>query len=438
MTDRNIAVLCLLLVALVCNVIGAQEPAPSPTPASATPPSAAVDQLRKLEADLAARQKEYDTALAEFEKLKQELETTRVYTEELKKTNDAGKLAASQEALDQLEKKTLLAQERVDLAISERKAVQALIANLQPKPETNSPPSETTEDKSKSNGDSSVVPGLPGTTTTPAPEAPRPISKRVAEADSEVSEKEQAAEAAQLDVKEVKERKRVLEENLTLEKKRLENAYKRYDNLAQTLQTQEDEIYKQLNAGKEFKSLSELNQKRDETREQLQAVSSELQDHTARVQTLQTQLLGLQQEELAAAREAAEKAAAAEEASRARWLVVAREYTLVALPRVVIIVLLVLMFRWLIRFFSKRLLPVVARAGRGTEVERENHAQTLVSVFSNAIETALYLGALLVVLQTLNVPVATLLGGVAVVGLAVAFGAQNLIRDYFTGFMILL
>jgi small-conductance mechanosensitive channel len=30
------------------------------------------------------------------------------------------------------------------------------------------------------------------------------------------------------------------------------------------------------------------------------------------------------------------------------------------------------------------------------------------------------------------------MGGAAVVGLAVAFGAQNLVRDYFTGFMILL
>jgi small conductance mechanosensitive channel len=40
--------------------------------------------------------------------------------------------------------------------------------------------------------------------------------------------------------------------------------------------------------------------------------------------------------------------------------------------------------------------------------------------------------------EEVGVAVAPLLGGAAVVGLAVAFGAQNLIRDYFYGFVILL
>jgi small conductance mechanosensitive channel len=41
-------------------------------------------------------------------------------------------------------------------------------------------------------------------------------------------------------------------------------------------------------------------------------------------------------------------------------------------------------------------------------------------------------------LTEIGINIAPLLGGAAVVGLAVAFGAQNLIRDYFYGFMILL
>ena len=42
------------------------------------------------------------------------------------------------------------------------------------------------------------------------------------------------------------------------------------------------------------------------------------------------------------------------------------------------------------------------------------------------------------ILAEIKVNIVPLMGGVAVVGLAVAFGAQNLIRDFFYGFMILL
>ncbi|HWL73157.1 MAG TPA: mechanosensitive ion channel family protein, partial [Burkholderiaceae bacterium] len=68
----------------------------------------------------------------------------------------------------------------------------------------------------------------------------------------------------------------------------------------------------------------------------------------------------------------------------------------------------------------------------------ENRARTLSSVFHNAATTVIYLGALLIILDEVGIPISTLLGGVAVIGLAVAFGAQNLIKDYFYGFMILL
>ncbi len=63
---------------------------------------------------------------------------------------------------------------------------------------------------------------------------------------------------------------------------------------------------------------------------------------------------------------------------------------------------------------------------------------TLVGVFSNTATIALVTGTVLMVLDELGVPIGPLMGGAAVFGLAVAFGAQNLIRDYFTGFMVLL
>src|SRR5262249_48089063 len=47
-------------------------------------------------------------------------------------------------------------------------------------------------------------------------------------------------------------------------------------------------------------------------------------------------------------------------------------------------------------------------------------------------------GGVLMLLDEVGIPIVPLMGGAAVFGLAVAFGAQNLIKDYFTGFMVLL
>jgi small conductance mechanosensitive channel len=46
--------------------------------------------------------------------------------------------------------------------------------------------------------------------------------------------------------------------------------------------------------------------------------------------------------------------------------------------------------------------------------------------------------AVLLVLQEAGVDIKTVLGGAAILGVAIAFGAQDLMRDYFSGFLILL
>lgn len=70
--------------------------------------------------------------------------------------------------------------------------------------------------------------------------------------------------------------------------------------------------------------------------------------------------------------------------------------------------------------------------------ERNDRAETLVSVYSNAVSVSVIGGGLLLIAQEAGVPIGPLLGGAAIFGLAVAFGAQSLIKDYFYGFVILL
>jgi len=106
---------------------------------------------------------------------------------------------------------------------------------------------------------------------------------------------------------------------------------------------------------------------------------------------------------------------------------------------VVLIVVLASTILWLANRLQGRL--VVLWAGpttRGTAAEQENRARTLVGVLHNALRTTVIAVAAIMVLEEVGVKVGALLGGVAVAGLAVAFGAQSLIKDYFTGFLVLL
>jgi small-conductance mechanosensitive channel len=68
----------------------------------------------------------------------------------------------------------------------------------------------------------------------------------------------------------------------------------------------------------------------------------------------------------------------------------------------------------------------------------EKRNQTLISVLQNTVNIVIWFIVVVMILQTFEVPVATLLAGAGVVGLAVGFGAQSLVKDMITGFFIIL
>jgi small conductance mechanosensitive channel len=92
-----------------------------------------------------------------------------------------------------------------------------------------------------------------------------------------------------------------------------------------------------------------------------------------------------------------------------------------------------------VKLGGRQITQIMSRTGsRGTQRERENRAVTLVAVFRNVASVAIIAGGTLMALDEVGIPIMPLMGGAAVLGLAVAFGAQNLVRDYFSGFMVLL
>jgi small conductance mechanosensitive channel len=79
--------------------------------------------------------------------------------------------------------------------------------------------------------------------------------------------------------------------------------------------------------------------------------------------------------------------------------------------------------------------------GRVRGIDREtikNRSETLALSFRSAGSGVIILLGILMILEAAGVNITTLLGGAAIFGVALAFGAQHLMRDYLNGFIILL
>jgi len=103
-------------------------------------------------------------------------------------------------------------------------------------------------------------------------------------------------------------------------------------------------------------------------------------------------------------------------------------------------IIAILLAAWLLLALSRKLIRLlrnymIARAGTAEENRR---IETLTRVFRHVSFVAIMLVAGMLVLSEIGISIAPILGAAGVVGIAVGFGAQNLIKDYFNGFFILL
>lgn len=101
---------------------------------------------------------------------------------------------------------------------------------------------------------------------------------------------------------------------------------------------------------------------------------------------------------------------------------------------------LILILAWLLLMASRRLIQLFRnymQAHRAT-AEDGRRIETLARVFHYLATVVILLVTVMLVLAQLGVSIAPLLGAAGVVGIAVGFGAQSLIKDYFNGFFMLL
>jgi small conductance mechanosensitive channel len=99
----------------------------------------------------------------------------------------------------------------------------------------------------------------------------------------------------------------------------------------------------------------------------------------------------------------------------------------------------ILLLAWAAQALAARLIrafrEVMRRRTGGEELAR---IETLARVFRNAAAIVIVLVAGMLVLGELGISVAPILATAGVAGIAIGFGAQSLIKDYFNGFFLLL
>ncbi len=105
--------------------------------------------------------------------------------------------------------------------------------------------------------------------------------------------------------------------------------------------------------------------------------------------------------------------------------------------RIAVIVIGSLLAIWIIRIAVNRSIRKLALPDK-FGVERAKRSQTLARIVETTLRVVILTGALLMILKQVGIEIGPLLAGAGVVGLAVGFGAQSLVKDVIGGFFILL
>jgi small conductance mechanosensitive channel len=268
----------------------------------------------------------------------------------------------------------------------------------------------------------------------------------VTKAQQEVEARADVAARAERRSQSLDERLQLIERKIASIREQLATAQRKADNARETRNILSEEFREKTFNGAPRQELQALRDRIAEADKAVRDATAEVRDRTTRLEEVHEERALIGEAREAVIREAAEARLALELAQAAlrettnpfsfqnlsRWFIERG-------PGLVMIIVVAVALVWLINRFGSRIAALMAqRSTRGSLAEREDRARTLVSVFENASSAAILIGAILMTLDHAGVPIGPLLGGAAVLGLAISFGAQNLVSDFFYGFMILL
>jgi len=103
-------------------------------------------------------------------------------------------------------------------------------------------------------------------------------------------------------------------------------------------------------------------------------------------------------------------------------------------------IIVILVLAWVLLLVSRKLIGLFRDFLKksAASAEDERRIETLARIFRYVATVLITLVAGMLVLSELDISIAPFLGAAGVVGIAVGFGAQSLVKDFFSGFFMLL
>ena len=107
--------------------------------------------------------------------------------------------------------------------------------------------------------------------------------------------------------------------------------------------------------------------------------------------------------------------------------------------KVLIIIVVTWVLLWLIKKAVRKLINArIPRIREESEEQLSSRSETLSGVVNRVISFVAWFIAFMMILTVFGINVAPIIAAIGVAGLAVGFAAQNIIRDYFHGFFIIM
>ena len=425
-------------------------------------------KLEEVREDLEEQQELFDVLGPATYDLSLALEEKQKELEQLSETVDPETRSVLESDLRDLEVDLEFFKKQTDLELTTETSLRQQMASLEKKLErhqrvvdalrgvapTVSAPSPSPDGVVTPAGTPSVpsvrMPGMPvaadsGAVTEPSAKARRLESTAQVEAERDLLRKLGSVQSAEEAVVEYVKRRESLQEQIDLESVLLDTTRQSVENLEGGLQQRQAEIVSKTEVGADPAEIEPLRGSAERISAALEIRRVRIDDRQEYLASLQERLEVQQQEESLVTKQLGEKRQEVKKAQeKLYWLESPIHPTNVLRwfrergPRILFVVVVAAVLLLLLKISARTIARMTVRKRRGDRAPTVKRADTLALSFRSAVTLLIVVGGAILVLQEAGIDVKTVLGGAAILGFALAFGAQNLMRDYFTGFMILL
>lgn len=105
--------------------------------------------------------------------------------------------------------------------------------------------------------------------------------------------------------------------------------------------------------------------------------------------------------------------------------------------RIIVILAIAVLIHNLGKIFIRKAVKRIIRNYISDKAEQKRE-DTLIRIFSGVFSAIVWIAAILIILPEFGINIGALLAGVGIVGIAVGFGAQSLVKDFFSGLFIIM